>query len=757
MKKIKLASLAIYTFQISLIQLANAETFKNPTIKNDDLTDGLVALNQLPSELEEVLVTGGHEAIRSTAGSAHLLDSSQLEKFEYTDLNNVLTQVPGVYIRYEDGFGLRPNIGMRGATAERSQKITIMEDGIVITPSPYAAPAAYYIPNVSRMEAIETFKGPSAIKYGPHTVGGAINMASRTIPQDSKGEIDATLGNFSFHKLRVFYGDNFENTGYWIEGLKFGSDGFKELDTGGDTGFDRNDFNAKFQIRSDKNAKTKQRLDIKVGYADETSDETYLGLTDEDFDANPDRRYAASQLDQFNSEHTQLHLLYNADFQNGWKLDAKTYFNRFERAWERFNGFTGECFSDDSEAFAEAVCVQDVLANPEIFTREIALLHGEVDSDGSEAETIGLVNNDREYGSQGIEINAHYQTEWLYWDHEFSAGIRFHHDYVDRDHSLRGFLIEDSNLIFDGIDRDRLTLNRAEADALSIFLADSFSRDKWKFDLGLRIENIDNSFEDELIDESRTRSENAVIPGLGVFYQWTEHFGLLAGIYKGFSPSGPSAAAEVDPEESTNVEYGFRFYNNRLTTEIIGFFSDYENLLGRCRASDSGCDIGDEFNGGAVEVAGLEWVTNYEFHLSNTITFPVNWVYTYTETAFQTDFDSSFSQWGNVREGDELPYIPEHVARLDLGVSATKWSTNLGIRYTGEMREVAGQGEKREGEFTEDYTILDLSFNYALLDQWNLVLKIDNLTDEREIVSRRPIGARPNISRAYSATVKYNF
>jgi len=87
-------------------------------------------------QLEEVTIIGSRDAAREIAGSGALIESLQIRDEIATDINQLLKTVPGTYIREEDGYGLRPNIGIRGATSERSAKITLMEDGVLIAPAP---------------------------------------------------------------------------------------------------------------------------------------------------------------------------------------------------------------------------------------------------------------------------------------------------------------------------------------------------------------------------------------------------------------------------------------------------------------------------------------------------------------------------------------------------------------------------------------------------------------------------------------------
>ena len=216
---------ALITFIVLCqVSMAVADDFDSPMIK-------------------EVLIIGSKASKLKLPGSGVQISKEELQQHAYSDLNQNVSSIPGVYVREEDGYGLRPNIGIRGATSDRSQKITLMEDGVLIAPAPYSAPAAYYITNASRISALVVLKGPAAIQYGPHTVGGAVNLVTRPVEMNSHAELDFATGTDLYLKLNASLGIMIGDAGVLIDALRYSSDGFKKIDGGGDSGFVRNDFN----------------------------------------------------------------------------------------------------------------------------------------------------------------------------------------------------------------------------------------------------------------------------------------------------------------------------------------------------------------------------------------------------------------------------------------------------------------------------------------------------------------------------------
>ena len=92
---------------------------------------------------ESMSIFGTKEDLKNAGGSADKLYKEDLEKFKFQDIHNIVNQIPGVVIEGEDGFGLRPNIGMRGASPHRSKKILLLEEGTLMAPAPYSKPGVY--------------------------------------------------------------------------------------------------------------------------------------------------------------------------------------------------------------------------------------------------------------------------------------------------------------------------------------------------------------------------------------------------------------------------------------------------------------------------------------------------------------------------------------------------------------------------------------------------------------------------------------
>src|SRR5690606_30189739 len=79
-----------------------------------------------------ISVIGRNGNGKRLTGSAQSLDRAAIERQDYSDVHRLLREIPGVEVREEDGFGLRPNIGIRGTAIDRSGKVAVMEDGILV-------------------------------------------------------------------------------------------------------------------------------------------------------------------------------------------------------------------------------------------------------------------------------------------------------------------------------------------------------------------------------------------------------------------------------------------------------------------------------------------------------------------------------------------------------------------------------------------------------------------------------------------------
>lgn len=694
----------------------------------------LMAASQgnVAAELEEITIIGTQESVRDIAGTGAIIGSAQIRDELATDVNQLLKTIPGTYIREEDGYGLRPNIGIRGATSERSAKITLMEDGVLIAPAPYAAPAAYYFPTLSRMHAVEVLKGASQLRYGPQTTGGVINLVSTPIPETASGRLQLVYGQDNQTDILANYGGQIGSFGFSLETAQRSGDGFKTIDRSNrNAGYKIADYVAKLSWQG-----TDHALRLKAQYSEEESDETYLGLTDIDFAQSADRRYGLSTPDQMANDHKGISVAWEWQLATDVALTTTAYRNEFHRDWFKLSG-GGKLVSAANQGDADAQAVLD----------------GEQDSLG-----LSYKHNNRRYVSEGLQTNV----AWDIGSHSMSLGARYHQDEVDRLQPTEKYDQINGDLLYRGTTTPSSSNNRIqEADALALWITDAWMiNDALRLDLALRHERIDTS-EVRYADLGRTNiashRDNDVsiwLPGVAALYQIDDQWSLLAGIHRGFSPLGGSAKSTEKPETSVNYEMGVR-YDGAWFAEVVGFYSDFSNKAESCSNSQpcSNGAVGGTFVTGEAVIAGVEVQLGHIFQTGD-IAWPISLAYTYSHAEASRDNVQS-----GVLDGDELASVPSNTLSMRMGAEVgARWDSYAVVKYTDSMcvkvscnREVSPFGE------TEGFVVIDLASRYAFSESLSAFVKLENALDERAIVSRQPDGARPNKPRTAMIGVEWMF
>jgi Fe(3+) dicitrate transport protein len=725
---------------------------QNETVRADfSITESLLKLNEV------LIMSNGSLGLKDIPGSVQYISSKEIQKFSYTDINRTLRAVPGINIQEEDGFGLRPNIGLRGTGVERSSKITIMEDGILMAPAPYAEPAAYYFPTIGRMQGIEILKGSSQIKYGPFTTGGAINLISTQIPTQFSGRFNLLGGSYGGRNLHAFVGNSHKNFGYVAETFQYGSDGFKQLDGGGNTGFDKKDYLVKLRVNTNPDAKIYQSVTFKIGETTETSNETYLGLTETDFKANPYRRYFASQKDLMQTSQSQVSITHLIKLSKNLNIITTAYRSDFKRNWYKLDKV--------KDSTGKISTISELLLNSSNYNDAYNILTG---STSTNQNALSVRANNRSYSAQGIQTAVSYTFKSKGIAHDINLGLRLHNDFVDRfqwddEYSMNKGVMQLTKTGVQGSESNRIK----SANAFATFLQYKIKYKKFTAVPGIRYENIKLVEKDYgKTDPQRTeanlkKNENQVdvfIPGIGIDYQYSRFLSVFAGVHKGFSP--PGVKDETEPEKSVNYEFGTRYTKRAISGQAVVFFNDYSNLLGSDLAASGGGGTGDLFNAGAVQAKGLEFQLAYDLLAHNkhsNFNLPLSIVYTYTDAVFKNSFISTFEDWGKVAAGDKFPYMAQNQFTVVIGLENKKFSLNMSGRYMDEMRTAPGHGEIPSNGKTDSYFVIDANASYVMHKNVSFFVGCNNLTNEVYVVSRRPSGLRPGMPKAFNVGLKANF
>ncbi|MEX2523754.1 MAG: TonB-dependent receptor [Gammaproteobacteria bacterium] len=719
--------------------------------------------------LEQVHVIGQQDNIYTIPGSAHYIDDQDIRALSYDDINRVLRQVPGVYLREEDGFGLFPNISLRGVDTSRSAKVTLMEDGILAAPAPYAAPSAYYSPTTGRMSGLEVLKGTSQTRYGPHTTGGVINYLSTPIPEDQRVFLRAQYGEDNEIRAHGVVGNTIDTdmgrVGYLVEGYFRETDGFKHIDTtpdfnnSGKTGF----YNIEPMIKLawEPDSDVYQRLEFKYGFTDKDADETYLGLSTADFRADPYRRYSASRFDNISTEHHRTSLRHFISPTPDFDVVTTVYYNKFRRNWykladiEDVGGIAGNNFN-----------LSSALAGAGGGTG-LACLRGTLDCN------LDVRANRRQYYSWGIQSDATWRLSTGNVAHELTAGIRYHEDEEARFQEEDTFVQAANGTIINTIQGiPGSNANRADrADAVAFFIQDKIEFGNWWLTPGFRYETIDYERANFAAGTVTPESLDVMGGSIAGGYDVTDEWQVFGGVNFGFSPPSPGGAISgLEEETSIGYELGTRYAgrDGALIAEGVGFYTSFEDLIVVSNIGGTGTGI-DE-NIGEVDAYGVELSGTFDLARANNWSFSNQYylAFTYTKTeqkneARSTDAESIFSFGA---KGNEVPYIPEYQLTVGASLDFANWGGELSATFVDDTftsasnvtTELNGNGDPdaRFGK-TDAYEIVDMSVYARPRENLKLFAGVHNVFDTRYIVSRQPHGPRPGMPRSWFTGVEVEF
>lgn len=685
------------------------------------LLSGLAATAQAADEtasaavpaLPSVQVIGSSDRLPDIAGSATILDQKELRQSRVFTANEALRKAPGVHVRDEEGFGLRPNIGLRGLNPTRSTKVLLLEDGLPLAYAPYGDNASYYHPPIERFESVEVLKGSEQILFGPQTIGGVINYVTPRPPQEFSGGVTLSGGSRDYFNGRLSLGGK----GMLFDYMRKQGDGARDNE---DTTIDDVSLKGVFEFLGN------QALTLKASYYGEDSSVGYSGLTEAEL-RNFGYRYNPFENDNFNLDRTGASASHEIAFSADLVLTTNVYFSHFKRDWWRQSSTTTD--NQCGAAFTNA--------------RRLGL---RVDPDTCNANQ----GRQRSYYTYGVEPRLLAKHRLFGLDNEFQAGVRAHYEVQDRIQQNGRTPTARAGTFAENQER--------EVDAYSLFAQNRFMLGQFTLTPGMRVEYVENRRQNNLGGATGDDDIAEVIPGLGVTYNPTTTVTFFGGVHRGFAPPRvedlivtPNGGAEatfteVDAEKSWNAEVGVRSdLRPGAHVEATLFRNDFENQIqvGSIAGGSTPLAQGETLYEG-LELAGRFdsqqlWATRDNWYMQL--------AYTFLPTADQETAVTEVANRrvvGGSREGNRLPYAPEHLATttfgythttgFDLRLEAVHTSSQFSDFANTEVAPVNGNGQVGR---IKGSTIFNLAASYPVRKyDATLFLTAKNLLDRDYIVDR---------------------
>lgn len=693
-----------------------------------------LALSQTTQETTapRVDVIGSAENLSEIAGTATIISPDELEDAHVFSTTEALRKAPGVYVRDEEGLGLRPNIGIRGLNPSRSTKVLLLEDGIPFSYAPYGDNASYYHPPIDRFDRIEILKGSEQIRFGPQTAGGVVNYITPVPTGEAGGKVGLTFGNRDYFNGHVQLGRG----PVLLDYVRKQGDGARD-----NIHTTINDLNLKavMDLGGD------QALTLRANVYTEDSDASYTGLTQAEFE-NFGPEYNPFDNDSFKAKRFGLSATHEVQFSPNVMLLTNVYGSYFNRNWWRQSSTTTDTMCNASYPAVTANFQSDRLAGIR------------VDPDLCDANQGRL----RTYYTYGIEPRLFVQHKTFGIDNELEVSVRAHYEIQERRQENGSSPTARSGTVVEKNERD--------VDAYSAFVQNRFIFGRFTLTPGVRVEHIKLERRNLLTDASGDETETKWLPALGGTFALSGNTTLYAGVHRGFSPprvedligNDGATAAEVPYDWAIESELGIRSTPRPgIDLQAALFRNDFDQqvVVGSIAGGNLPLALGEALYQGAELAGRIEFGTLLGWQHNVYTRVAYQWLPTArVESAFEAVSNGALVG----EEGNRLPYAPKHLLTFGVGYAhPAGFSGEVELVYTSEQYSDFANTEEPTanglaGEI-DDYTIVNLALNYRVPGTgWTVFGTIKNVFD-KEYIADRTRGILPGVPRLYQAGVQYRF
>jgi len=791
-------------------------------------------------DVEEVLITGTSlaRAAHDTPLAATTFDEDKLQMLTSNSQADILSSVPT--IKAEGGGGeVAVNVFIKGLPSGGQYQFTPLEyDGIPLLSSFGLNSSAYdvYARNDLGLARLEFVRGGVSNLFGPGSVAGRINYISKTgseqpestvqleVAEDNRVRGDFAMsgplgGGGLFYAVSGFYrtDDGPIETGNDTKGFQLRGNIKKEFadDSGSLTVFGQIiDDQAQFYLPFPLSGTTRERVagnDGETVFSVQTSQVDGLSYN------VPGGVFTTSIGDGASTEGGALYAILEKDIANGWALNAKAKYADYDHVFDFFLDGDGVVNVPETQAAFLSNLLNPMRGFPTGSTGTFTYVDsGQALPANALLFPNRFIDRDRPATDMTAEVNVSRSATMGGYEHRFTVGGFFGNAEAEDFNVTTAYLADFNNegrlvhfVLGNGtiVSNNGLfnagagyTNNKHEATRTAIYLADQMESDRFIFDVGARVEQMDGDISREqtatFVTDATTPNLNQALrdviygngtfftanvdttewaAALGVLYKLTDDLNVYGNLTRGyffpelravtFNPMTGVPQSAYTGEIIKQAEVGVKFAGGTFNGTLAALYtelSDRRQVLFLNDPVTPGALI-ERVNIISTESYGLEATFNVELMDNLSLDGNVTW-----QEHELTEFFSGATQAPDPAFiGNELQRQPNFLYNLGLYFDDGRFDAALFNQHTGSTYTTDANLVKLD---SFDVLRFDAGYTFAFgdatarvgLDIYN-VLDDDGITEgsPRQDANQAASGAffvgRPVLPRRYGARFTVHF